>query len=218
LDTPEDAKAAAIESIRAGHTKYSAVAGLPSLREAVSRKFARDNALAYPPSDIVISGGAKHCVFNALLALVEAGDEVLIPTPCWVTYPELVRFLEGAPVSIPTDMAGGFKLTAAGLDRSVTPKSKLVILNSPGNPTGAVYSEKELRDLAKVIVDRDLYCLSDEIYEQIVYDGNGHVSIGALGPDIFPRTVTSNAMSKAYAMTGRRIGYTGAPPPLAAAS
>jgi aspartate aminotransferase len=217
LDTPESAKLAAIESIRAGRTKYSQVTGLPELKEAVNRKFARDNGLDYPPSDIVISAGAKHCVFNTLLTLVEEGDEVLIPTPCWVTYPELVRLLGGTPVLLPTDMASGFKLSAADLEKAITPKSKLLILNSPGNPTGAVYTEAELRALAAVVVKLDLYCLSDEIYEYIVYDGAKHVSIAALGPEIFARTVTINGMSKAYAMTGWRIGYTGAPPALAAA-
>jgi aspartate aminotransferase len=217
LDTPEHAKLAAIESIRAGRTKYSQVTGLPELKEAVSRKFARDNGLAYPPSDIIISGGAKHCVFNALLALVEEGDEVIIPTPCWVTYPELVRFLGGKPVLLPTGMASGFKLAAEDLEKAITPKSKLLILNSPGNPTGAVYSETELRKLAAIVAKRDLYCLSDEIYEYIVYDGNRHISIASLGPEIFARTVTINGMSKAYAMTGWRIGYTGAPAALSAA-
>ena len=185
LDTPEHAKLAAIESIRAGRTKYSQVTGLPELKEAVSRKFARDNGLAYSPSDIVISSGAKHAVFNALLALVEEGDEVLIPTPCWVTYPELVRFLGGKPILLPTDMASGFKLAPRDLEKAVTPKSKLLILNSPGNPTGAVYSEADLRSLSALVVKHDLYCLSDEIYEYIVYEGNRHVSIAALGPEYF---------------------------------
>ncbi|MEO7779338.1 MAG: pyridoxal phosphate-dependent aminotransferase, partial [Fibrobacteria bacterium] len=217
LDTPEYAKLAAIESIRSGRTKYSQVTGLPELKAAVSRKFARDNGLAYPPADIVVSGGAKHCVFNTLLALVEEGDEVLIPSPCWVTYPELVRFLGGKPLLLPTDMASGFKVSAASLEKAITPKSKLLILNSPGNPTGAVYSEAELLALAAVVVKHDLYCLSDEIYEYIVYDGARHVSIASLGPDIFARTITINGMSKAYATTGWRIGYTGAPAALAAA-
>jgi aspartate aminotransferase len=217
LDTPDHAKDAAIASIRQGLTKYSNVTGLPELKDAVSRKFARDNGLAYPASDIIISGGAKHSVFNALLALVEEGDEVLIPTPCWVTYPELVRFLGGTPVIVPTDAANGFKATAAQLEKAVTPKTKLLILNSPGNPTGGVYSEAELRGLADLVVRRDLYCLSDEIYEYIVYGGRKHVSIAVLGPEIFARTITINGMSKAYAMTGWRIGYTGAPAGLAKA-
>jgi aspartate aminotransferase len=217
LDTPEHAKQGAIESIRKGLTKYSNVTGLPELKDAVSRKFARDNGLAYPPSDIIISGGAKHSVFNALLALVEEGDEVLIPTPCWVTYPELVRFLGGTPVLLPTEVKDGFKLGAAQLRKALTPKSKLLILNSPGNPTGGVYSEAELRALADVAVQADLYCLADEIYEYITYNGARHVSLAALGPDIFARTITINGMSKAYAMTGWRIGYTGAPAALAKA-
>ena len=217
LDTPDHAKQAAIESIRKGLTKYSNVTGLPELKEAVSRKFARDNGLAYPASDIIISGGAKHSVFNALLALVEEGDEVLIPTPCWVTYPELVRFLGGTPILLPTRVENGFKLRADQLQKALTPKSKLLILNSPGNPTGGVYSEAELLALADVAVKADLYCLADEIYEYITYNGAKHVSLAALGPDIFARTITINGMSKAYAMTGWRIGYTGAPAALAKA-
>jgi aspartate aminotransferase len=217
LDTPEAAKRAAIESIRQGRTKYSLVTGLPELKEAVAAKFARENGLVYPAADIVISSGAKHAVFNALLALVEEGDEVLIPSPCWVTYPELVRFLGGKPVSIPTSMATGFRASAAQIEAAVTARTKLLILNSPGNPTGALYPESELRGIAEAVVRHDLYCLSDEIYEHIVYGSARHVSIASLGPEIFARTLTVNGMSKAYAMTGWRIGYTGAPPALAAA-
>jgi aspartate aminotransferase len=217
LDTPEAAKRAAIESIRQGRTKYSLVTGLPELKEAVAAKFARENGLVYPAADIVISSGAKHAVFNALLALVEEGDEVLIPSPCWVTYPELVRFLGGKPVSIPTSMATGFRASAAQIEAAVTARTKLLILNSPGNPTGALYPESELRGIAEAVVRHDLYCLSDEIYEHIVYGSARHVSIASLGPEIFARTLTVNGMSKAFAMTGWRIGYTGAPPALAAA-
>ena len=217
LDTPEGAKRAAIESIAGGRTKYSAVTGLPELKEAVAAKFARDNRLAYPASDIIVSSGAKHAVFNALLALVEEGDEVLIPSPCWVTYPELVRFLGGRPVLQPTTLETGFRATAAQIEAALSPRSKLLILNSPGNPTGAVYPEADLKAIAGAVVRHDLYCLADEIYEHIVYEGARHVSIASLGPDIFARTVTINGMSKAFAMTGWRIGYTGAPPALAAA-
>jgi aspartate aminotransferase len=217
LDTPAHAKEAAIRSIREGQTKYSLVTGLPALKEAVSRKFKRDNGLDYPPGQIVVSGGAKHAVFNALLALVDEGDEVLIPSPAWVTYPELVRFLGGVPVILPTAFEGGFKVTATQVEAAISPRTKLLILNSPGNPTGAMYGEEELRALARVIAERDLYCLSDEIYEHIVYEGNRHVSIASLHPGAYERTVTVNGMSKAYAMTGWRIGYIGAPEPLAAA-
>jgi aspartate aminotransferase len=217
LDTPDAAKRAAIESIRSGKTKYSAVTGLPELKAAVSAKFARENNLPYPPANIVISSGAKHAVFNALLALIEEGDEVLIPSPCWVTYPELVRFLGGTPVMIPTTLESGFRATAAQIDAAITPRTKLLIFNSPGNPTGAVYPEPELGAIAQVLVRHDLYCLADEIYEHIVYEGARHVSIASLGPEIFARTLTINGMSKAYAMTGWRIGFTGAPPALAAA-
>lgn len=217
LDTPPLAKEAAIRSIREGQTKYGMVTGLPALKEAVSRKFKRDNGLDYPPGQVVVSGGAKHAVFNALLALVDEGDEVLIPSPAWVTYPELVRFLGGVPVTLPTTFEGGFKVTAAQVEAAVTPRTKLLILNTPGNPTGAMYGEEELGAIARVIAERDLYCLSDEIYEHIVYEGNRHVSIASLHPGAYDRTVTVNGMSKAYAMTGWRIGYIGAPQPLAAA-
>lgn len=217
LDTPEGAKRAAIASIREGKTKYSLVTGLPELKEAVAAKFAKENGLAYRAADIVISSGAKHAVFNALLALVEEGDEVLIPSPCWVTYPELVRFLGGNPVLLPTSLDTGFRASAAQVEAAITPRTKLLILNSPGNPTGAVYPESELRALAEAVVRHDLYCLSDEIYEHIVYEGARHVSIASLGPEIFARTLTVNGMSKAFAMTGWRIGFTGAPPALAAA-
>ena len=217
LDTPAHAKQAAIDSITQGLTKYSMVTGMPALKEAVSRKFERENGLAYPPADIIISSGAKHAVFNALLALVQEGDEVVIPSPCWVTYPELVRFLGGTPIMLPAPIEAGFRATAAQIEKAVTPRTKLVIFNSPGNPTGAVYPEADLRAIAAVIVKQDLYCLADEIYEHIVYEGSRHVSIASLGPEIFARTITINGMSKAFAMTGWRIGYTGAPAPLAAA-
>lgn len=215
LDTPEHAKEEAIRSIREGFTKYSMVTGLPELKEAVSRKFRRDNGLDYPPSQIIVSSGAKHAVFNALLALVEEGDEVLIPTPAWVTYPELVRFLGGVPVPLPTTVASGFRITAGQLEAALTPRTKLLILNSPANPTGSMYPEAELREIARVIAERDLYCLSDEIYEHIVYGETRHASIAALHPGAFERTVTINGMSKAFAMTGWRIGFTGAPKSLA---
>lgn len=217
LDTPEHAKHAAIESIQRGLTKYSAVTGLPALKEAISKKFTRDNNLDYPAANIIVSSGAKHCVFNTLLALVEEGDEVLIPTPCWTTYPELVRFLGGTPILLPTRISNGFKLEAPQLKSAITSRSKLLILNSPGNPTGGVYSKAELQAIADLVVDNDLYVLSDEIYEYIVYGQERHISIASLGPEIFKRTVTINGMSKAFAMTGWRIGYVGAPPALAAA-
>lgn len=217
LDTPEVGKLAAIQSIQNGLTKYSAVTGLPELKAAIREKFKRDNHLDYAVENIIVSSGAKHAVFNALLALVEEGDEVLIPSPCWTTYPELVRLLGGTPIAIPTLYANGFKVTSDELNKAVTAKSKLMILNSPGNPTGAVYSKSELEKLQAVIVSHDLYCLSDEIYEYICYENADHVSIASFGPDIFDRTITINGMSKAYAMTGWRVGYTGAPEHLAKA-
>ncbi len=217
LDTPQLAKNAAIDSIQKGFTKYSAVTGLAELKQAISEKFGRENNLDYAPENIIISGGAKHCVFNTLLALVQEGDEVLIPIPYWTTYPELVKFLGGKPILISTTFENGFKVTASELKNVCTERTKILILNSPVNPTGSVYSEDELAELAKVVVDNDLYCLSDEIYEHIVYGAAKHNSIASLGKEIFDRTITINGMSKAYAMTGWRIGFVGAPGPLAKA-
>lgn len=211
LPTPEVAVEAAIRSMREGRTRYTAVTGLPELREAVAEKFRRENGIACRADEVLITSGAKHAVFNALLALIDDGDEVIIPAPYWTTYPELVRFLGGKPVIAETTAGEGFKLSAVKLAALVTPKTKLLILNSPCNPTGAAYSAKELSALGEVVIRHDLYVLSDEIYEHITYGDFQPTSIAALSPDLAGRTATLNGMSKAFAMTGWRLGYVTAP-------
>lgn len=217
FDTPEHIKQAAIDSILKGLTKYTAPAGIPAVKEAICRKFKRENGLDYTPDQIVISSGAKHSVYNVLTALVEEGDEVIIPAPYWVTYPELVKMLGGTPVVVSAGVETEFKISPEQLEAAITPKTKLVILNSPSNPTGSIYSAEELKAFADVIVKHDLYCMSDEIYEHMVYDGAKHVSIASFGQEIYNRTVVINGVSKAFSMTGWRVGYLGAPLALAKA-
>ena len=216
FETPQSIKQAAIDSILQGKTRYTAPDGILAVKEAVCRKLSRENSLSYQPSQIVISSGAKHCVFNALLALVEPGDEVIIGAPYWVTYPELVRFLGGIPVILEAGIEQGFRFTAQQLQDAITPRTKLVLLNSPNNPSGAVYTKAQLQDFAAIIVKNDLYCITDEIYEHMIYEGE-HVSIASLGSDIQERTVVINGVSKSYAMTGWRIGYIAAPQHIASA-
>ena len=211
LPMPEVGIAAAIEALRAGKTRYAHMAGLPELRSALSRKFSIENKIDYSPDEILVTAGAKQAVFTALLALLDPGDEVIIPSPYWVTYPEAVRLAGGVPVIVDTRFEDGFKLKPEDLRKAVTSKSKLLILNSPCNPTGAVYSRTELEALATVIVEKDLYVLSDEIYEHIVFDGLSCVSPAALNADMRSRTATVNGFSKAFAMQGLRLGYIGAP-------
>ncbi|MBX6377160.1 MAG: pyridoxal phosphate-dependent aminotransferase [Clostridia bacterium] len=215
FDTPEHVRQAAVEAIRAGHTRYTAVAGIPELREAVSAKLWRDNGLDYPPSQILVSSGAKESCYQAIMALVDRGDEVVIPAPYWVTYPEQVRIAGGVPVILPA-LSGDFKVTAEQLREVVTPRTRLFILNSPANPTGAVYTRQELAALAEVCVERNVAILADEIYEKLLYEGE-HVSIASLAPEVKRLTVTVNGVSKAYAMTGWRIGYAAAEPEVVAA-
>jgi aspartate aminotransferase len=205
--TPSFICAAAKASMDNGFTKYTHPTGIPELKQAVCRKLLQENRLDYEPGQIVVSSGAKHCVFNTLLALVNPGDEVVIPAPCWVTYPELVKMLGGVPVMVPTETVSGYKIKPADLSRAVNAKTKVVILNSPSNPTGAVYTEEELKPLADIMVANDLYCLSDEIYEHIIYDGIQHVSIASLSSEMYNRTIVVNGVSKSFAMTGWRIGY-----------
>ncbi len=214
--TPEHIAQAGIDAIQSFKTFYSNPTGLNELKEAVCTKFSRDNALNYRPKQIVISSGAKHSVFNAIMALVNPGDEVIIPTPCWVTYPELVKLAGGTPVMLPTSADNNFALDPQVFRDAITERSKLIILNSPNNPTGAVYSKSLLKEIAEIVVENDLYCLSDEIYEHIVYDQK-HYSIAAMGDEIKERSVVINGVSKAYAMTGWRIGYLAANADLAKA-
>jgi aspartate aminotransferase len=215
FDTPAPIKAAAVQAVKRGLTKYTDTAGAPDLIAAVARKFKRDNGLDYAPGEIVVSSGAKHSIFNALLALINPGDQVIVPSPYWVTYPVLVSFLGGEPVIIRTAFEDGYKSPAGRIREAVTVRTKAIILNSPCNPSGAVYSREELEAIGRVAVENDLYIIADEVYEKIIYDGRKHVSIASLSDNLFRRTVTVNGVSKAFAMTGWRIGYLGAPEALA---
>jgi aspartate aminotransferase len=208
---PEAGVQAAVRALREGKTRYAHMAGLPELRSALSRKFHEENGLEYPPENILVTSGAKQAVFTALTALLNPGDEVLIPSPYWVTYPEAVRLLGAVPVEIATRFEDGFKLTPEALRAALTPRGKLLLLNSPCNPTGAVYTRAELSALAAIAVEADLYVLSDEIYEHILYGEAAAVSPASLGPEMAARTATVNGFSKAFAMQGLRLGYVGAP-------
>jgi aspartate aminotransferase len=209
--TPEPICEAGIASIQNGLTRYSAPGGIQELKVAICEKLKNDNNLHYTPENIIVCSGAKHAINNALAALVDPGDEVLIPAPYWVTYPELVRFYGGVPVIVPTLPEHDFVLQPTQLQQAITPKTKLVLLNSPNNPTGTVYSKSILEQLAQVMIQNDLYCISDEIYEYMVYDDAMHHSIAALHKDMPNRTVVVNGVSKAYCMTGWRAGYAAGP-------
>jgi aspartate aminotransferase len=211
FDTPEHIKAAAKQALDLGKTRYGAAAGEPKLRQAIATKLQRDNGLNYSAANILVTNGGKHSLYNLMVTLINPGDEVIIPAPFWLSYPEMVKLVDGIPVIVPTDSSTDYKITPAALNAAITPKTKLFILNSPSNPSGVVYTRAELQALAKVVVDRDIMVVSDEIYEKIIYDGVEQVSIGALGEDIFQRTIISSGFAKAYAMTGWRIGYLAAP-------
>ncbi len=210
FDTPERIKAAAIRALREGHTKYTEAGGIPELRAAVCAKLKRDNGLDYEPAEVVASVGAKHTLYNICAVLVGPGDEVIVPSPYWVSYTEQVRLCEGKPVVVPTDEGRGFQLDVAALRAAVTPRTKLLILNTPNNPTGAVYPRVDLEAVAALAVAGGLWVVSDECYEALSYEGRVP-SIAALGPEIKARTLVVNTCSKAYAMTGWRIGYAAGP-------
>ena len=214
--TPDFIVEAAKKALDENFTKYTPSSGMPALRQAIADKLRRENGLFYEPSQIIVSNGAKHSLFNAMAATVDPGDEVIIPSPYWLTYPELVRLCDGVPVFVRTEEELGFKLSPAALEAAITPKTKWLILNSPSNPTGAVYSREELSALAEVCVRRDIGVISDEIYEKLVYAGAEHVSIASL-PGMAERTVVVNGLSKSCAMTGWRIGYLAAPKEIAKA-
>jgi aspartate aminotransferase len=217
FDTPEHIKAAAIAALEGGFTKYTPSSGLPELRQAISDKFASDNGLEYRPSQIIVSNGAKHSCYNAILAVCEPGDEVVIPSPYWVSYPDMVRLVGAEPVIVQTSERNGWKMTAEEFENAMTPRTKMVIMNSPGNPTGAVYSREELEKIVEVAAEEDIYILSDEIYEKLVYDDVKHVSIASISKQAYDLTITVNGFSKSYAMTGWRLGYMGAPEAVAKA-
>ncbi|MEG4518433.1 MULTISPECIES: pyridoxal phosphate-dependent aminotransferase [unclassified Microcoleus] len=211
FDTPEHIKAAAKQALDAGKTKYGPVSGEPQLKAAIARKLRDDNNLNYQPENIIVTNGGKHSLYNLMMALIEPGEEVIIPAPYWLSYPEMVKLASGKPVIVQTDASTGYKITPEQLSRAITPKTKLFVLNSPSNPTGMVYNSAEIKALAEVIVDRDILVVADEIYEKIIYDGAQHVSIGSLGKEIFARTLISSGFAKAYSMTGWRIGYLAGP-------
>ncbi|HHU63548.1 MAG TPA: pyridoxal phosphate-dependent aminotransferase [Clostridiales bacterium] len=208
FDTPLHVKQEAIRAINQDYTRYTPVSGILPLRKAICDKLKRDNSLEYNPSEIVVSNGAKHSLFNIFQAILNPGDEVLIPSPYWVSYPELVKLADGVPVFVNTKEDNLFKVRVRDLERAVTPKTKALILNSPSNPNGCVYKKEELMDIADFAVKNDIFVISDEIYEKLIYDGKEHISIAALNDKIKDRTIVVNGVSKAYAMTGWRIGYT----------
>jgi aspartate aminotransferase len=206
FDTPQRIKDAGVEAMRRGQTKYTEVGGVPELRAAICGKLKRDNSLAYEPNDILVSVGAKHTLFNLVVALINPGDEVLVPSPYWVSYPEQVQLMGGVGVPVETTERSGFDLDPDRLRAAITPRTKLIVVNSPNNPTGAVFSPAALEAVARLAVERDLWVVSDECYEALTFEGR-HVSIASFGPEIKKRTIVVNTCSKAYAMTGWRIGY-----------
>ncbi len=210
FDTPENIKEAGIKAIREGQTKYTKVDGTPELKAAIARKFKRDNGLDYGIDQINVGSGGKHVLYNALMATLDPGDEVIIPAPYWVSYPDMVILAEGTPVIVPAAEANGFKLTPAELAAAVTDKTKWFIFNSPSNPTGSAYSEDEIAALAEVLRPHEnVHILSDDIYEHLVYDGFSFTTFAQVAPDLHGRTLTMNGVSKGYAMTGWRIGFAG---------
>ena len=214
FDTPQYIKDAAVSALDQGKTKYGAVAGEPGLREAIARKLNNDSQLNYSPNNVIVTNGGKHSLFNLMLALIEPGDEVIIPAPYWLSYPEMVKLAQGNPIIVDTTAETDYKITPEQLRQAITSKTKLFVLNSPSNPTGTVYNPAEIKALAEVIVEHNLWVVSDEIYEKILYDGVVHISIGSLGEEILKRTIISNGFAKSYSMTGWRIGYLAGPEPL----
>ena len=213
FDTPDNIKQAAIRAIEAGETKYTDVAGTAALRQAVAAKFKRDSGLDYRPEEIIVATGGKQIIYNAMVATVNAGDEVVIPSPCWVSYPDIVALADGTPVFVPCGQNSGFKLLPDDLEAAITPRTKWFMLNSPSNPTGATYSAAELRALADVLVAHPhVHVLTDDIYEKLLYGDAEFATIAQVAPELKGRTLTMNGCSKSYAMTGWRIGFAGGPP------
>jgi aspartate aminotransferase len=207
FDTPEHIKDAAVAALQTGFTKYTPSAGLPELRQAIADKLQAENGVSYKPSQIVVSTGAKHSCYNAILATCQEGDEVIIPAPYWVSYPEMVRLAGAEPVILPTTERNGWKMRAEDFENAMTPRTKMLILNSPNNPSGAVYTREELEAIVAVAAEEEINILSDEIYEKLVYDETQHVSVASLSKEAYDLTITVNGFSKAYAMTGWRLGY-----------
>ncbi len=215
FDTPDNIKQAAIRAIEAGETKYTDVAGTLALRQAVAAKFKRDSGLDYTPDEIIVSTGGKQIIYNAMVATLDAGDEVVIPSPCWVSYPDIVALADGTPVIVQCGQNNGFKLLPEDLEAAITPRTKWFMLNSPSNPTGAAYSAAELRALAEVLLRHPhVWVITDDIYEKLLYGDAEFATIAQVAPELKSRTLTMNGCSKGYAMTGWRIGFAGGPLPL----
>ncbi len=208
FDTPAHIKQAAVKALDEGFTKYTPASGTAALKQAICNKFKNDNNLTYSPQQIVVSNGAKHSLLNTFTAICDPGDEVIIPAPYWVSYPEMVKLADGVPVIITCTEQNGFKFTVQQIKQAITPKTRAIVLNSPSNPTGMIYTKEELKNIAKVAVEHNLYIVSDEIYEKLIYDDAKHISIASFGDDIKERNIIINGVSKTYAMTGWRIGYT----------
>lgn len=211
FDTPKHICEAAKAAIDQGKTRYGPAAGEPALREQIARKLQQENGLLYGSENIMVTNGGKHSLYNLMETFIESGDEVIIPAPYWVSYPEMVKLAGGTPVIVSATAQTDYKITPEQLKAAITPKTKLLVLNSPSNPTGMVYTRAELEAIAAVIVEADIWVVSDEIYEKILYDGAEHISIGSLNPEIFKRTIISNGFAKGYAMTGWRLGYLAGP-------
>lgn len=211
FDTPQFIKDAAVIALREGFTKYTPSSGTIELREAISKKFKADNGLDYAPSQIVVSNGAKHSLNNVFQVICEKGDEVIVPVPYWLSYPAMIKMAEAKPVFVETSAANGFLLTESSLKSRISSKTRCLILNSPSNPTGAVYDRDTMEMIARLAVKHDFIVVSDEIYEKLIYDGKKHYSIASFGKDIYDRTITVNGVSKSYSMTGWRIGYAAGP-------
>jgi len=207
FDTPENIGEAAISAIKKGFTHYTTNSGIIELKEAIAEKFKKDNNIEYKISEIMVSTGAKQCLFNTILTICNPGDEVLLPIPCWVSYTEQIKFAQAVPVFIPTYYHEAFRLNAKQVEEKITPRTKLIILNSPNNPTGAVYDPEELKKIAQLLLKYNIYCICDEIYEKLIYDEAKHLSMASLGNEVKNKIITINGVSKSYAMTGWRIGY-----------
>ena len=210
FDTPEHIRDEAIRAINIGFTRYTPSSGTLELRKAICEKLKKDNGLTYEPAQIVVSNGAKHSLTNAFMAILNEGEEVIVPAPYWLSYPEMVHIAGGKPVVLETKASNGYKMTKKELEGACTGKTKALILNSPNNPTGAVYSEAELKEIADFVVEKDIFVIADEIYEELVYSGVKHVSIASFNEEIYKRAIVINGFSKGYAMTGWRLGYAAA--------
>ncbi len=217
FDTPQHIKDAAIKALNEGFTKYTPASGIPELRQAIADKFKRENGLTYKPSQIIVSCGGKHSCYNVIMATCEPGDEVIIPAPYWLSYPEMVKLAGAKPVIVETTDKTDFKVTPDALLRAITPRTRLFILNSPSNPTGSVYTPGEIKALGDICVEKRLLTMSDEIYEHLLYDGATHKSVASFSPAHYERTIVVHGFAKAWSMTGWRLGFTAAPEPIATA-